>query len=39
MNPGKKNSNLLKNTDIHFLEFALDFLSLAKCHYPSQAMI
>ena len=23
MNPGKKNSNLLKNTGIHFLEFAL----------------
>ena len=38
MNPGKKNSNLLKNTGIHFLEFALGFLSLAKCHY-SQAMI
>ena len=33
MNPGKKNSNLLKNTGIHFLEFALGFLSLAKCHY------
>ena len=31
MNPGKKNSNLLKNTGIHFLEFALGFLSLAKC--------
>lgn len=30
-------SFLLKNTGIHFLEFALGFLSLAKCHYqPSQ---
>ena len=39
MNPGKKNSNLLKNTGIHFLEFALGFLSLAKCHYqPSHDM-
>lgn len=39
MNPGKKNSDLLKNTGIHFLEFALGFLSLAKCHYqPSQDM-
>ena len=39
MNPGKKNSNLLKNTGIHFLEFALGFLSLAKCHYqPSHYM-
>ena len=27
MNPSKKNSNLLKNTGIHFLEFALGFLS------------
>ena len=27
MNPGKKNSDLLKNTGIHFLEFALGFLS------------
>lgn len=32
-------SFLLKNTGIHFLEFALGFLSLAKCHYqPSQEM-
>lgn len=32
-------SVLLKNTGIHFLEFALGFLSLAKCHYqPSQEM-
>lgn len=32
-------SFLLKNTGIHFLEFALGFLSLAKCHYqPSQDM-
>ena len=30
-------SFLLKNNGIHFLEFALGFLSLAKCHYqPSQ---
>ena len=32
MNPGKKNSNLLKNTGSHFLEGALGFISLAKCH-------
>ncbi len=33
------NNQLLENTGIHFLEFALSFLSLAKCHYqPSQEM-
>lgn len=32
-------SFLLENTGIHFLEFSLVFLSLAKCHYqPSQEM-
>lgn len=35
----KEISPLLKHTGIHFLEFALGFLSLAKCHYhPSQEM-
>ena len=47
MNPMKKNLNnpdfapspLLEHTGVHFLEFALGFLSLAKCHYqPSQDM-
>ena len=47
MNPTKKNLNnpdfdpslRLEHTGVHFLEFALGFLSLAKCHYqPSQDM-
>ncbi len=42
MNSTTKNTTqnkLLENTGIHFLEFALGFLSLAKCHYqPSQEM-
>lgn len=40
MNSTTNNQNqLLENTGIHFLEFVLGFLSLAKCHYqPSQEM-